>query len=58
MTQKSFGRSALELAITIFAVVWLLDRAWKLLHPLLPIICTVVVLLAVFGIVFRQRNNW
>ncbi len=58
MYSKSLLRSALEAALVIFAVAWLLDRAWELVEPLLPVILAAIVTAAVLRAISRRRNYW
>ncbi len=58
MYSKSLLRSALEAAFVIFAVAWLLNEAWQLVEPLVPVILAAIATVAVLKAISRRRNYW
>lgn len=59
---KSYSRQAIEFAVGVLAVVWLLRTAWELLRPLLPVIVGFAVvgvtLIAIVRAAMRRREYW
>jgi hypothetical protein len=55
---KSLLRSAFEAAVVIFAVAWLLNRAWELVKPLVPVIGVVVAVVVIRTLIMRRLRGW
>lgn len=55
---RSWSERLLECAIAVLAVALLLDWAWQLLKPLVPIIIMVSGLVVIGRLAFLRHREW